>query len=269
MDVDRAQRVAIKAAYKGAEEIRRHFGRIGEVDKKGPIDLVTTADRDSEKQIIATIREVFPGHAIMAEESGRHGGETDVLWVIDPLDGTTNFAHGVPIFAVSIALCSGDRTLLGVILNPVSGELFSAIEGRGALLNGKPVSVTKTASVAESLLVTGFSYRIAEDAGHAVRRFERCLRASRGVRRLGAAALDLCFVACGRFDAFWERDLKPWDTAAGVLVAGEAGARISTYDGSPFRNDIPEILATNGMVHDEMIGLLRLAESGFAADERR
>jgi myo-inositol-1(or 4)-monophosphatase len=260
MDIDRAQRVAIKAAYKGAEEIRRHFGSIGEVDKKGPIDLVTKADRDSEKQIISTIKEIYPGHGIMAEESGQHGGEIDLVWVIDPLDGTTNFAHGVPIFAVSIALCSGDRTLLGVILNPVSGELFSAIEGRGSLLNGKTIRVTRTASVAESLLVTGFSYKIAEDARPAVRRFERCLRASRGIRRLGAAALDLCFLACGRFDAFWEKDLKPWDTAAGALIAMEAGARISTYDGDPFRNDVPEILATNGLVHDEMIELLKLEE---------
>ena len=260
MDLDRAQRVAVKAAYKGADEIRRHFGRIGQVDKKGPIDLVTIADRDSEKQIISAITEVFPDHSIMAEESEQHRGEEDLLWVIDPLDGTTNFAHGVPIFAVSIALSSGGDTLVGVILNPVSGELFSAIRGQGASLNGNPISVTKTATVAESLLVTGFSYKIADDARQAVQRFEQCLRASRGVRRLGAAALDLCFLACGRFEAFWEKDLKPWDTAAGALIAEEAGARISTYDGSPFRNDIPEILATNGHIHDEMLALLKLKE---------
>jgi myo-inositol-1(or 4)-monophosphatase len=260
MDLDRAQRAAVKAAYKGAEEIRRHFGQIGQVDKKGPIDLVTTADRESEKQIISTIKEIYPDHSIMAEESGRHIGENDLLWVIDPLDGTTNFAHGVPIFAVSIALSSGGETQVGVILNPVSGELFSAIRGQGVSLNGNPISVTKTTSVAESLLVTGFSYKIAEDARHAIQRFENCLRASRGVRRLGSAALDLCFVACGRFDAFWEKDLKPWDTAAGALIAEEAGARISTYDGGPFSNDIPEVLATNGLIHDEMVELLTLKE---------
>ena len=219
MDLNRAQRVAVKAAYRGADEIRRHFGQIGRVDKKGPIDLVTVADRDSETQIISTIKDVYPDHSIMAEESGQHHGEEDMLWVIDPLDGTTNFAHGVPIFAVSIALRSGGETRVGVILNPVSGELFSAIRGQGAKLNGHTISVTQTASVAESLLVTGFSYKIAEDAREAVQRFEHCLRASRGVRRLGAAALDLCFLACGRFDAFWEKDLKPWDTAAGVLIA--------------------------------------------------
>ena len=258
MDLDRAQRVAVKAAYKGADEIRRHFGKIGAIDKKGPIDLVTVADRDSEKQIISTIREIYPDHSIMAEESGEHRGEENLLWVIDPLDGTTNFAHGVPIFAVSISLCSGSDTLIGVILHPISGELFSAIRGQGASLNGQPIRVTRTPTVAESLLVTGFSYKIADEAGQAVQRFEQCLRASRGIRRLGAAALDLCYLACGRFDAYWEKGLKPWDTAAGALIADEAGARVTTYDGSAFSIDIPEILATNGHIHDEMVELLKL-----------
>lgn len=257
MDLDRAQRVATAAAYRGADIIRQHFGHIDQVHKKGPIDLVTVADRESEKQIIATIKEAFADHGILAEESGRQQAEADAVWVIDPLDGTTNFAHGVPIFAVSIALTSGQKTMLGVVLNPVSGEFFSAVRGRGARLNGRPVKVSETKSLAESLLVTGFSYKIATDARPAVKRFEQCLRASRGIRRLGSAALDLCFLACGRFDGFWEQGLKPWDTAAGALIALEAGARLSTYGGQAFRDEYPEILATNGHIHDEMALLLQ------------
>lgn len=258
MDIDRAQRVAVKAAYKSADIIRRHFGHIRAVDKKGPTDLVTVADRESEKQIITTIREAFSDHGIVAEEGSRHQTDADMLWVIDPLDGTTNFAHGVPIFAVSIALTSRENTLLGVVLNPISGEFFSAVRGRGAQLNGNPLTVSKTTTVAESLLATGFPYKIATATDPVIKRFENCLRASRGLRRLGAAAIDLCFLACGRFDGFWEQDLKPWDTAAGALIASEAGARLSTYSGEAFADDHPEILATNGIIHGEMLQLLKV-----------
>lgn len=260
MDIDRALRVATAAAYKSADIIRHHFGHTKQVERKGPIDLVTAADRESENQIITTIKDAFPDHGIIAEEGSRHLTEADCLWIVDPLDGTTNFAHGLPIFAVSIAVASKKDTLLGVVLNPISGEFFSAVRDQGAQLNGNPLAVSKTTTVAASLLVTGFSYKIATASGAAVRRFENCLRASRGVRRLGAAALDLCFLACGRFDAFWEQDLKPWDTAAGALIASEAGARISTYDGQAFSDGDSDILATNGMIHDEMIALLADAD---------
>ncbi len=146
--------------------------------------------------------------------------------------------------------------MVGAVLNPVSGEFFSAVRGEGAYLNGTPLSVSTTTAVAESLLVTGFSYRIASDTTRAVRLFDNCLRAARGIRRLGSAALDLCFLACGRFDGYWEEGLKPWDTAAGALIATEAGARLSTYAGQPFADDRPEILATNGHIHAEMMALL-------------
>lgn len=258
MDLERSLQIATKAAYKSADIIRQHFGRIRQVDKKGPIDLVTVADRESEKQIIDTIGSAFPDHGIIAEEGSRHQTEADVIWVVDPLDGTTNFAHGVPIFAVSIAAKSKEGTQLGVVLNPVSGEFFSAVRRRGAQLNGRPLAVSKTTTVSASLLVTGFSYKIAEDTGQAIKRFENCLKASRGIRRLGAAALDLCYLACGRFDAYWEQDLKPWDTAAGALIASEAGAQITTYSGRAFSDDHPEILATNGLIHAEMVALLAL-----------
>ncbi len=256
MDLDDIKRTAVAAAYKGAEALRARFGKLTEIRKKGAVDLVTEADIASERAIIQTLRHAFPGHAVMAEESGETAGDRDCLWIIDPLDGTTNFAHQVALFAVSIAFAHQGRLALGVVFNPLSGELFSAVEGRGASLNGRPIRVSPVAELGESLLVTGFPYNFADAMPSLMGRFARCLKASQGVRRLGAAALDLCYVAAGRFEAFWEQNLKPWDTAAGVVIVREAGGIVTDFSNRPFVPQHPEILATNGRVHQAMIAQL-------------
>jgi myo-inositol-1(or 4)-monophosphatase len=256
MDLDDIKRTAIAAAFQGGEALRARFGKLTEIRKKGAIDLVTEADTASERVIIQTLRHAFPDHAIMAEESGETAGDPDFLWIIDPLDGTTNFAHQVGLFAVSIAFAHQGRLLAGIVLNPLSGELFSAVDGQGASLNGRPIRVSPVAALGESLLVTGFPYNFVEFMPVLMGRFARCLKASQGVRRLGAAALDLCYVASGRFEAFWEENLKPWDTAAGVVIVREAGGNVTDFSNRPFTPEKPEILATNGWVHQAMIAQL-------------
>jgi myo-inositol-1(or 4)-monophosphatase len=204
------------------------------------------------------IRSNFPEHEILSEECGLATGSSEYRWIIDPLDGTVNFAHQIPIFGISIALSFKGAVVLGVVLNPLSGELFSAVSGQGAQLDGRPIQVSAIASVSESLLVTGFAYAVDEIFNPVIARLGNCLEAAQGVRRLGAAALDLCYVACGRFEGFWEQNLKPWDTAAGALIAAEAGGRVTTFSDQPYSVDQDEILATNGHIHGEMLSLLKI-----------
>ncbi|MDM8525230.1 inositol monophosphatase family protein [Desulfococcaceae bacterium HSG8] len=256
MDLEYIKRTGIAAAYQGGKVLRSYFGRTFEVNKKGAIDLVTEADIGSEKSIIEAIRALFPDHSILAEESGVTKGSNDHQWIIDPLDGTTNFAHQLSLFCVSIAFAVKGNIAVGIVLNPISGELFTAVAGKGAELNGRPVRVSGSGTVSDSLLVTGFPYNFKENFDLLLTRFSNCLDAARGVRRLGSAALDLCFVACGRFDGFWEQNLNPWDTAAGMLIAAEAGARVTDFSDNPFTVDKKEILATNGKIHEEMLSLL-------------
>lgn len=258
MDLEQIRRVGIGAAYSGARIIRTCFGRISQINKKGAIDLVTEADVGSEDKIIGAIREKFPDHSILAEESGLNPGTSDGQWIIDPLDGTTNFAHEVGIFAVSIAFALKGTMVVGIVLNPMTGELFTATAGQGATLNDKPITVSDTAALSESLLVTGFPYDFKENLSQLMARFTRCLRASQGVRRLGSAALDLCHVACGRFEGYWEQNLHPWDTAAGMLIVKEAGGVVTDFGNASFVIDRKEILATNGKIHKEMLDLLEL-----------
>jgi len=260
MDFENIRRVGIAAAQSGGAVLRSYLGNLSAISKKGAIDLVTEADIGSEKKIIQTIRRHFPDHAILAEERGREPGLPEYQWIIDPLDGTTNFAHQLPIFAVSIAFSFRKEVSVGIVLNPISGELYTAVRGQGALLNGWPIHVSESRSVSESLLVTGFPYNFGDILESVVGRFKSCLMASRGVRRLGAAALDLCFVACGRFDGFWEENLKPWDTAAGMLIVAEAGGRVTDFKGKKYGVDDREILATNGCIHRELMSLLELKE---------
>jgi myo-inositol-1(or 4)-monophosphatase len=260
MDLEYIRRVGIAAAYDGGAVLRSCLGNLSSIGKKGAIDLVTEADIGSEEKIIAAIRSRFPEHAILAEESGAKEGMAECQWIIDPLDGTTNFAHQIPLFAVSIAFAYRGEVVAGVVLNPVSGELFTAVQGQGAERNGEPVRVSGSSAVSESLLVTGFPYNFKEILDTVIGRFRSCLKASRGVRRLGAAALDLCFVACGRFDGFWEENLKPWDTAAGMLIVAEAGGSVTDFKGKPFVPEDREILATNGKIHSELMSLLALKE---------
>ncbi len=260
MDQGLVKRIGIKAACESAGVLHSHFGNLVEIKKKGSIDLVTEADVRSEKIIIEIIRSHFPDHAIMAEESGCLEGKEDFRWIIDPLDGTTNFAHGLGLFAVSIAFAFNGEVVMGVVLNPETNELFCGVKGEGATLNGKAITVTTAEKVSESLLVTGFPYNFNSIIRPLMTRFENCLSAARAVRRLGSAALDLCFVACGRFDGFWEQNLKPWDTAAGMLIALEAGALITDFSNKPFSIEGDEVLATNGKIHNEMLSLLKLKD---------
>ena len=261
MDLDRVKQVGISAAYKGAEVLQSYFGNITRVNKKGAIDLVTEADLRSEEKVVSTIRAAFPDHTILAEESGLKEGTLEYSWLVDPLDGTTNFAHQVPIFCISIAFAARDSVRVGIVLNPINGELFTAARDGGAQRNGKPIQVSSTSLISDSLLVTGFPYNLREIFDQIVVRYASCLRAAQGIRRLGSAALDLCYVACGRFEGFWEQNLKPWDTAAGSLIAAEAGGRVTDFSNQSFRVDAKEILATNGQIHDEMLSLLRLEEN--------
>jgi myo-inositol-1(or 4)-monophosphatase len=257
MDLDKIKRIAIRAAYRAGKILNGHFGHVKQLAKKGVIDLVTEADLEAEQSIIATIRDVFPNHDILAEESGNSGKGGPNLWIIDPLDGTTNFAHNLPIYAVSIAYAQNDTIMLGLVFNPNRGELFLATRGQGASLNGQPIHVSSTCKLNDSLLVTGFPYTITtRDPRLTLARFERCLKSSQGVRRLGSAALDLCWVACGRFEGFWEENLKPWDTAAGLCIVEEAGGKVTNYEGHPYKIGDWQILATNSHVHREMVGLL-------------
>lgn len=258
MDLEYAKRVGIEAAYSGAKILRDQFGHISRIAQKGTFDLVTEADTASEKKIIQIIRKAFPDHAILAEESGVNHGNAECQWIIDPLDGTTNYAHQLPIFSIAIALAVQGEIALGLVLNPMDGELFTAITGKGAALNGKPIRVTSTAVVHQSLLVTGFPYDFSKIVEPVMQRFCVCQNASQGVRRLGSAALDICYVACGRFDAFWEQNLKPWDKAAAAVIATEAGAVITDFSNRPFALDQKEILVSNGAIHQEMLSLLEI-----------
>ncbi len=256
MDLDEVKRIGVAAAFKGAKVLLSRFGRIEQIRQKGTNDLVTEADTGAEQAIIDSIRSRFPDHGFLAEESGSDHGNSGDRWIIDPLDGTTNYAHRLEIFSTSVAFARNDEILVGVVLDPVRGELFTAIRDRGACLNGRPISVSKAGQLSESLLVTGFPYDIDSCIDPIVDRFSRCLKAAQGMRRLGSAALDLCYVACGRFDGFWESHLKPWDSAAGVLVAREAGGRVTDFSNQAHRLDSGQLLATNGRIHEEMISLL-------------
>ncbi len=255
-------RIALQAADHGAQALRRHFGRLTRIDKKGAVDLVTEADLAAEAAILGVLRRHCPDHGILAEESGHAPGRDDACWIVDPLDGTTNFAHGLPIFAVSIAFAEAGRIRHGLVLNPMGGELFQATAGAGATLNGRPIRVSAISALQEALLATGFPYNLRQVLDTVLGRLGAGLQAAQGVRRLGAAALDLCQVACGRFDGFWEEHLKPWDTAAGALLVEEAGGRVTDLGLAPFTPEMPAIVASNGWIHDALAATLNSWTAG-------
>ena len=258
MDLKRIMAVATDAAYKSAHLLQSFFRGRCEVNRKGVRDLVTEADTASERIIGETIAKAFPGHSILAEEGGLRRGDADCRWLIDPLDGTINFAHGLNIFAVSIAFEVRGRIVVGVVLNPATGEFFSAEAGRGARMNGHPIRVSDVDRLADSFLATGMVYQGTEELNGLISRFRACTAAALGVRRLGSAALDLCHLACGRFDGYWEENLKPWDTAAGALIAGEAGAVVSDFANGPYNVEKKQILATNGRIHRQLMSTLQI-----------
>ncbi len=249
---------AIETARDAGRLLLEKFGRRLEISKKGDIDLVTEADLACEELIVERIRSHFPKHAILAEESGETvvaDGADRWKWIIDPLDGTTNFAHGYPCWAVTIALEHNGDVVAGVTFDPTRNELFAAEQGRGATLNGKPIRVSETERLADALIVTGFPYDFKRRQDFA-RHLTQFLLSSRGVRRDGSAAIDLAYVACGRFDGFWEEGLNPWDMAAGVLLIEEAGGQVTGYDSSKFSIYKPPILASNGLIHAQMSAIL-------------
>lgn len=257
MEMDHIKRIGIKAVFESGKILKSYFGNIFDIRKKGAVDLVTEADTASEKVIIGIIRKAFPQHSILAEESGLDQEDADHQWIIDPLDGTVNFAHQVPIFSISIAYAFKGTPVMGIVLNPVTGELFSAVAGEGAFLNNRPIRVSNTRAMQESLLATGFPYDLLSIFDTITGRLTNCLRAAQGIRRMGSAAIDICAVACGRFDGFWEQNLHPWDTAAAMLIALEAGAVVTDFANNPFTVDKKEILATNGKIHADMLSLLK------------
>jgi myo-inositol-1(or 4)-monophosphatase len=232
-----------------------HFRDDHQISKKGRIDLVTEMDVRAEKLIVDQIRLRFPDHEILAEELGSHAGNGPYKWIIDPLDGTTNYAHGYRFFSVSIAIEWEKELILGVVYDPVTEELFSATKGQGATLNNHPIHVSDENQLIDSLLVTGFSYD-QEEIKKNLEYFNRMILHSRAIRRDGSAALDLCYVACGRFEGFWEVSLKPWDVAAGRLIVEEAGGTVTNFRGSPSTIYRPELLASNGKIHGSMMALL-------------
>lgn len=246
------------AAADVAGQILLDYARQGfRIEYKNAIDLVTDADRKSEQVIIETIRRTYRHHDILAEERGMDSvGTSPYKWVIDPLDGTTNFAHGFPMYCVSIGLEYRGQMGLGVILDPTRRDLFVAVSGQGATLNGEPISVSRSSTLNEALLVTGFAYDLRESTHNNLGYFSRFCLAARGVRRTGSAALDLCYVAAGRFDGFWEMKLHPWDMAAGSLMVTEAGGRMSDFKGGTFSIYGNEMVASNGLIHDEMLDVL-------------
>jgi myo-inositol-1(or 4)-monophosphatase len=258
MDFDQIVKTAAAAAFEGGEVARSLMGRLTHIQKKGAIDLVTEADLESEKRIIGKIRERFPDHDFLAEESVPTPLTSSCQWIIDPIDGTTNFAHAVNHYAISIAFSMENQIRAGVVYSPGTSELFTAVRGQGAFLNDEPIQVSAETSVSESLLATGFPYNFKEILLPIMTRFQNCLMAARGLRRFGSAALDLCYVACGRFDGYFEQNLKPWDTAAGFLIAQEAGGRVTDFGNEMFSVEKKEILSTNGHIHSQMISLLKL-----------
>ncbi len=236
--------------------LMQYFHQGLKIEYKGDADLVTAADRASETLIRERIRAQFPSHDVLGEEQGLKDSGSEYRWYVDPLDGTTNFAHGYPVFCVSMALehraNGGGERIAGVVYDPTRNELFTAEKGKGALLDGKPIHVSKAAQLKECLVATGFpSHKRHKNPN--IHFYHQITLRTHGVRRAGSAALDLCNVACGRFDGFWEFNLNPWDTAAGVLIVEEAGGKVSRYDGSAFELNSRETLASNGLVHDALL----------------
>jgi myo-inositol-1(or 4)-monophosphatase len=245
--------IAAEAAREAGAILLAEFDRPQKIAYKGEVDLVTEADRRSEAAIVARLRSHFPKHAIIAEEGGEAGAPADARyrWYVDPLDGTTNFAHGYPCFAVSLGLLDGGEPLVAAVYDPTRSELFTAMRGEGAYLNQKRIHASPIERLAKSLLATGFpSHKRTENPN--IHYYWEFTLQSHGVRRDGSAALDLCSVACGRFDGFWEFGLKSWDTAAAMLLVREAGGMVSDFAGRPYHPGDPEILASNGRIHSEM-----------------
>ncbi len=247
-------------AREAGELLLTFFGKVL-IEYKGDVDIVTAADRAAEELIVRRIRRRWPGHDLIAEEGSRTETGSDYRWYIDPLDGTTNFAHGFPVFCVSLGLAHKGERLAGVVFDPTRNEMFSAEKGRGAHLNGRPIHVSKTDRLTNALVATGFPSRNRHKNPN-IHFYHQITLRSHGVRRAGSAALDLCCVASGRYDAYWEFNLNAWDTSAGILIAQEAGGRVTNYTGGECKVEDRDVLATNGLLHDEIMGEFRAIMDG-------
>lgn len=249
--------LAIEAVLEAGRLQLSHLGGPMRVDKKGEIDLVTEVDIAVERYFRDLVAQRFPDHQILGEDLQESEAERQPLpgycWVFDPVDGTTNYAHGLPIFCASLGLEIDGRVEIGAVYDPTRRELFTAERGQGARLNGVPLRVSATAAVSEALLVTGFPYDVRRHGSEILDLFGHFIARSRAVRRLGSAALDLCYVAAGRLDGYWESKLKPWDTCAGALIVEEAGGRVTTWDGATYQSRQLALVASNGQIHDQML----------------
>jgi myo-inositol-1(or 4)-monophosphatase len=250
--------VAIAAARAGGQVLRDLLPGERAIATKGSgVELVTDADRKAEEAVVACIRAQFPDDAILSEERGAEPGRSPYRWIVDPLDGTTNYTHRLPIFCVSVAVEAGGRPLAGAVYDPTRDELFAARRGGGATLNGRRLRVSEEGDLEAALLVTGFGYDVRTNPRNNLRQFADLSRRARGVRRLGSAALDLCYVAAGRLDGYWELTIKVWDVAAGALLVEEAGGRMSRVNGAPYDVFCGEVVATNGRIHGALLAALR------------
>ena len=254
------RRQAETIAREAGDIVHEGFGKVDYIEYKGDIDLVTKFDRISEKHILRRLHVLFPDHAIRAEEGGGHsssGSGSAFEWLIDPIDGTTNFAHGLPIFGVSIALLQAGEVIAGVVYDPIRDELFSAAKSQGATLNGKQIGVSTATVLNQSVLATGFPYDLRTNPDNNLDHFSNFTLRARAIRRPGAAAIDLVWTACGRLDGLWELRLNPWDVAAGALIVREAGGHVSDLTGGDDWLDPANIVASNGKIHSEMLAVLR------------
>jgi myo-inositol-1(or 4)-monophosphatase len=253
---DEFSRVGEAVVREAGLYLRAHLGQVAEASYKGAVDLVTPFDLGAQEILVGRLAAAFPGHGFLAEEGVARSGTSDCRWIIDPLDGTTNYAHGFPVFSVSAALECGGRLVLGWVFDPTRDEMFRAEAGMGATLNGGPVRVSRTAELGRSLLATGFPYDVRTSRVNNLGPWGRFIVRAQAIRRCGSAALDLAYVACGRFDGFWELKLKPWDMAAGALLVAEAGGRVTGLEGEAFVLDAPGIAATNGLIHEAVRSVL-------------
>lgn len=254
--LDTVREVARRAVLEAGQFLRQAFQQPKKIALKGVIDPVTESDFKSQELIVRQILKVFPTHQILAEEQTSLKAQarpSEFRWIIDPLDGTVNFAHGFPVFAVSVAFEQEGVVQYGVVYDPLREELFEAGRGTGARLNGHPIQVSHIGELEKALLATGFPYDVRQRLEETLRRLGRMMALGQGIRRAGSAALDLCYLAAGRFDGFWEENLKPWDTAAGALVVTEAGGQLSTFTGAPFHLTSPNVVASNGRLHTQIL----------------
>ncbi|MGB2705985.1 MAG: inositol monophosphatase family protein [Candidatus Omnitrophota bacterium] len=253
MKTAKFKKIAIEAALKAGSYIRKNTGRVRQVRYKSEINIVTEVDKKAERIIVGAIGRAFPRHDFLAEEEKYKRKNSDFKWIIDPLDGTTNFLHAFPVFCVSIALAYQEDIIVGVVYDPTRDELFHAEKGKGAFLNKKRIRVSAVKNIKRALLATGFAYNVRRARKKNIRNFIKLLKTAQAVRRAGSAALDMCYVACGRLDGFWEYYLHAWDTAAALRIVEEAGGKVTKLDEKKFSIYDNETLASNSKIHSQMI----------------